>query len=145
MDPTSIENKQFGCNQAETRTDLINHPSSAHDTVEECSDGVAMAQVTTNLNVHVLCCCCHREINRYRKLLIFDPKPLPEEKRTNRRHPYPERDMYFVRFSFDFWHEKKRGWIRFHDKDFIGRHECDECRSVVRNVLRENSDFLPLL
>ena len=45
-------------------SDLINHPSSAHDTVEECSDGVAMAQVMTNLKVHVLCCCCHREINR---------------------------------------------------------------------------------
>ena len=44
--------------------DLINHPFSAHDTVEECSDGVAMAQVMTNLKVHVLCCCCHREINR---------------------------------------------------------------------------------
>ena len=60
----TIVNKQFGSNQAETHSDLINHPSPAHDTVEECSDGVAMAQVMTNLKVHVLCRCCHREINR---------------------------------------------------------------------------------
>ena len=58
-----IEYKQFGSNQADNHSDLINHPSSAHDTVEECSDGVAMAQVMTNLYVHVLCCCCHYEKN----------------------------------------------------------------------------------
>ena len=52
--------------------DLINHPFSAHDTVEECSDGVAMAQVMTNLKVHVLCCSVNQSV---KEAFDFGPQP----------------------------------------------------------------------
>ena len=84
-----------------------------------------------------------------KEALILDPNSLPEEKITAVTPTLKETCGKLLHLFCDiqFWFLAwgKRGWIRFHDKDFIGRLECDECRSVVRNVLRENSDFLLLL